>query len=195
MPLQRTLLAFAIGLAVLPAHAADPQDPTMQALLDRIAALEQRLAAVEGRGPATGIADVEAVDQRLRVVERRQELQVEADASRAASVPVLALADKGLSVKSANGEFEVRLRGLVQGDFRYYGGDASVSQLDSFLLRLAFQGFQLGEGRYRPFPDDALAGPLWVTVMPGAAIANIFSAGSAIVLLTTAAAVPSTAIS
>ena len=67
--------------------------------------------------------------------------------------------------------------------------------LDSFLLRLAFQGFQLGEGRYRPFPDDALAGPLWVTVMPGAAIANIFSAGSAIVLLTTAAAVPSTAIS
>ena len=40
--------------------------------------------------------------------------------------------------------------------------------LDGFLLRLAFQGFQFGEGRYRAFPDDTLTGPLLVTVMSGA---------------------------
>lgn len=137
MPLQRTLLALAIGLAVLPAHAADPRDPTVQELLARIAALEQRLAAVEGRtAPATAAtADVDAVDQRLRVVERKQELQAEADATRSATAPVLALSDKGLSLKSASGDFEVKVRGLVQGDFRHYGGDASASQLDGFLLR------------------------------------------------------------
>ena len=49
MSLQRTLLALAIGLAVVPAHAADPRYPTTQELLARIAALEERLAAVEGR--------------------------------------------------------------------------------------------------------------------------------------------------
>ena len=135
MPLQRTLLALAIGLAVLPAHAADPKDPSVQELLARIAALEQRLAAVEGRTTGTATADVDAVDQRLRVVERKQELQAEADATRATTVPVLALADKGLSVKSADGNFEVKVRGLVQGDYRYYRGASSSAQLDSFLLR------------------------------------------------------------
>ncbi|RZA11157.1 MAG: porin, partial [Lysobacteraceae bacterium] len=78
--MQRTLLALAIGMAVMPAHAADPTDPTVQELLARITALEQRLAAVEGRPAATTEA-TEAVDQRLRVVERRQELQAEADAA------------------------------------------------------------------------------------------------------------------
>ncbi len=61
MPLKRTLLALAIGLAVLPAHAADPGDATIQELLARLAALEARLAAVEGR---TEIPEVAEVDQR-----------------------------------------------------------------------------------------------------------------------------------
>ena len=132
MSFQRTLLALAIGLAVLPAHAANPNDPTTKELLARIAALEARLAAVEGRPEVPQVAEV---DQRLRVVERKQELQVEADATRAAATPVVALAEKGLSVKSANGDFEVKVRGLVQGDFRQYFGASSTSQLDTFLLR------------------------------------------------------------
>ena len=130
MPLQRTLLALAIGLAVLPAHAADPGDPTTQQLLARIAALEERLAAVEGR---SDIAHVTEVDQRLRVVERKQELQVEADAAKAATASTLALdAGKGLSVKAPGG-LEVKLRGLVQADLRHFA-DGST-QNDGFLFR------------------------------------------------------------
>lgn len=125
MPLQRTLLALAIGLAVLPARAADP---TTQELLARIAALEERLAAVEGRSEI-----VEVVDQRLRVVERKQELQVEADATKAATASTLALdAGKGLSVKAPGG-LEVKLRGLVQADLRHFA-DGST-QNDGFLFR------------------------------------------------------------
>lgn len=130
MPLKRTLLALAIGLAVLPAHAANPRDPTTLELLARIAALEERLAAVEGHYETTQVAEV---DQRLRVVERKQELQAEADAARATTATTLALdAGKGLSVKAPGG-LEVKLRGLVQGDARFFANGSS--QNDGFLLR------------------------------------------------------------
>lgn len=130
MSFQRTLLALAIGLAVLPAHAADPHDPTTKELLARIAALEARLAAVEGRADVAQVSDV---DQRLRVVERKQELQVEADAAKASTASTLALdAGKGLSVKAPGG-LEVKVRGLVQGDARFFANGSS--QNDGFLLR------------------------------------------------------------
>jgi phosphate-selective porin OprO/OprP len=130
MPLKRTLLALAIGLAVLPAHAANPRDPTTLELLARIAALEERLAAVEGHYETTQVAEVH---QRLRVVERRQELQAEADAARATTATTLALdAGKGLSVKAPGG-LEVKLRGLLQGDARFFANGSS--QNDGFLLR------------------------------------------------------------
>ena len=126
-------LAIALALTALPAHAGDP---TTEQLLARIAALEQRLAAVEAANaaPATPVAPDE-LDQRLRVVERRQELEAEADAGKAASAPVLSLNEKGLSVKSPAGDFEVKLRGLVQADARYFGGDAAAAQTNTFLFR------------------------------------------------------------
>jgi phosphate-selective porin OprO/OprP len=126
-------LAIALALSTLPAHAADP---TTQQLLARIAALEQRLAAVEAANaaPVATVAPDE-LDQRLRVVERRQELDAEANAGKAASAPVLSLNEKGLSVKSASGDFEVKLRGLVQADARYFGGDSAATQTDTFLFR------------------------------------------------------------
>src|SRR5690348_2088724 len=107
MPMHRPLavsaLALALASTLAPAHAADP---TNAELLARIAALEQRIAVLE----RTGTASTD-VDQRLRVVERNQELQAEADAAKATSTPVLSLGDKGLSVKSADNAFEVKVRG------------------------------------------------------------------------------------
>src|SRR6185312_14901067 len=133
MPMHRPLavsaLAAALASIVVPAHAADP---TNAELLARIAALEQRLALLEGAG--TGSTDV---DQRLRVVERTQELQAEADAAKAASAPVVSLGEKGLSVKSVDNAFEVKVRGLVQGDGRMWFGDDKFPQNDTFLLRRA----------------------------------------------------------
>lgn len=124
---SRLGLAIALALATVPAQAGDP---TTAELLARIAALEQRLAAVEA-----GTAAPEEFDQRLRVVERRQELDAEAVAAKTAATPVLALNEKGLSLKSPTGDFEVKVRGLVQGDARYFGGATSSAQTDTFLLR------------------------------------------------------------
>ena len=126
-PLAVSALALALASTIAPAHAADP---TTADLLARIAALEQRLAAIEGNTPAST-----DVDQRLRTVERKQELQAEADAARATSTPVVSLGEKGLSVKSADYAFEAKFRGLVQGDGRMWFGDDDFPQNDTFLLR------------------------------------------------------------
>ncbi|MFT3897132.1 MAG: porin [Thermomonas sp.] len=131
MPMHRPLAVSALALAlasiIAPAHAADP---TNAELLARIAALEQRIAVLEGTGTTTT-----DVDQRLRVVERKQELQDEADATKAASTPTVSLGEKGLSVKSADNAFEVKFRGLVQGDGRMWFGDDAYPQNDTFLMR------------------------------------------------------------
>lgn len=126
-------LAIALALTTLPAYAGVP---TTEQLLARIAALEQRLAVVEAANAApTATIAPDELDQRLRVVERRQELDAEADASKVATTPVLNLNEKGLSVKSPAGDFEVKLRGLVQADARYFGGDTAAAQTDTFLFR------------------------------------------------------------
>ena len=131
MPMHRPLavsaLALALAAPLAPAHAADPDTAE---LLARIAALEQRIAVLEGNIAATG-----DVDLRLRLVERPQELQQEADNARTAAAPVVSLGEKGLSVKSADNAFEVKFRGLVQGDGRMWFGDHDVPQNDTFLLR------------------------------------------------------------
>ena len=133
MPLPRLspLFAalFALG-AVAPATAAD--QVTLEQLSQRLQALEQRLGAQPVA--ATGEPDAASLDQRLRVIERKLELQAEEAANKAKSTPVVSLTPaKGLSVKSPDGEAEIRFRGLVQGDGRFFlDGDGPS---DTFLLR------------------------------------------------------------
>lgn len=122
-PLSALALALAAAMPLVQASEIPDND-----VLARIAALEQRL----------GIAPGEAVeganlDQRLRIIERKLELQDEAVQAKAASAPVLAASDKGVAIKSADGSVELKLRALVQADGRFFSGH--VSQSDGFLLR------------------------------------------------------------
>lgn len=118
-------LAIALVAAMPVAHAGEP---TGNDLLARIAALEQRLGIVPGE--ATEGANL---DQRLRIIERKLELQDEAAEAKAASAPVVAASAKGVSIKSADGAVELKLRVLVQADGRFFSGRGSHN--DGFLLR------------------------------------------------------------
>ena len=115
---------------------------TIEALTRRLEALELRngidasAGSVQASGEAPGIAEL---DQRLRVLERKLELQAEEAAARAANEPVVALsAAKGLSVKSpASDGVELKFKGLVQADSRFFLDDDAQRQNDGFLLRRA----------------------------------------------------------
>ncbi|MCR6628496.1 MAG: OprO/OprP family phosphate-selective porin [Pseudoxanthomonas sp.] len=129
--------ALACSLA-LPVSAQ--RQPTVQELLQRLEALERRV----GEAPATVAAEGDSapatlgdLDQRLRILERRLELQQEETAAKAKEAPVIAVNDKGASLKSANGDYEVKIRGLIQGDGRFFSSGVPSGTYDTFLLRTA----------------------------------------------------------
>lgn len=146
-PLRRATLSAALALVF--ATAAQAQTPaagndaqTIETLIRRLEALERRngigaaAPPAQASGEAVGIAEL---DQRLRVLERKLELQAEEAAAKAEKDPVIALsAAKGLSIKSpANDGVELKFKGLVQADSRFFLDDDAQQQNDGFLLRRA----------------------------------------------------------
>jgi phosphate-selective porin OprO/OprP len=122
--------------ATSPAMAAETI--TIEDLARRLQALDQRLDANASATAtdAAGTLDPVALDQRLRVLERKLELQAEEATARAAAQPTVKLDGKGLSIKSPAADgIELKFKGLVQADGRFYSGDDEIPQNDTFLLR------------------------------------------------------------
>jgi len=110
--LRAALAAAALGGATI--MRADTRDDEIAVLRDQIRQL----------------------DQKLRVLERKQENKDEDAAAAAKTAPKIALTDKGFTFSSADGANTVKIRGLVQFDSRFFFGDEAVSN-SSFLLRRA----------------------------------------------------------
>jgi phosphate-selective porin OprO/OprP len=84
---------------------------------------------------------IRQLDQKLRVLERKQELRDETAAAAAKAAPKVTASDGRVEIASGDGANSLRLRGLVQGDYRWY--DAANDPNDTFLLRrarLVFEG-------------------------------------------------------
>jgi phosphate-selective porin OprO/OprP len=84
---------------------------------------------------------IRQLDQKLRALERKQELKDEAAASAAKAAPKVTASDGRFEIASADGAHSLRLRGLVQADYRWY--DSANRAADTFLLRrarLIFEG-------------------------------------------------------
>lgn len=63
------------------------------------------------------------LDQRLRVLERKLEIDAEAAQAKAKEATTPAASDKGFGLKSADGNFELKIRTLVQADLRTFLDD------------------------------------------------------------------------
>ena len=134
-----TLLGALACCLALPVSAQI--QPTVEQLLQRLEALERlvgeappAIADVQGESALATLGDL---DQRLRVLERRLELQQEEVAAKAKEAAVVTVNDKGASLKSANGDYEVKIRGLLQGDGRFFSSGVPSGTYDTFLLRTA----------------------------------------------------------
>ncbi|HEU5070220.1 MAG TPA: porin [Verrucomicrobiae bacterium] len=104
---------------------------------------------------------IQQLDQKVRVLERKQELDQEA-AAKAKPAPVLSVGEKGFALESADGAFKLRLRSLVQADARFYPDDGGVSGNDTFLIRrarLEFTGTLYDKFDFRVMPDFAGSTP------------------------------------
>ena len=80
---------------------------------------------------------IEQLDQKVRILERNQELEKEAAASKTNDVPKISIGEKGFSVGSSDGAFAINLKGLIQFDSRTFFKDGGIKGNDGFLLRRA----------------------------------------------------------
>ncbi|MGE8220296.1 MAG: OprO/OprP family phosphate-selective porin [Stenotrophomonas acidaminiphila] len=151
----RKLLSLSLAVALCGvAASAQAQQPTVEQLQQRLERLE-RLAGVSGVAAVEGV-DLAGLDQRLRILERRLELQEEERVAAARAAPQITVDPKGAAFRSGDGHYELKLRGLLQGDARVFVGDGN--QNDSFLLRTARPTLEGSLGKrvaYRFTPEFA----------------------------------------
>ena len=111
---------------------------------------------------------VQELDQKIKVLDRKSELAAEEAAAKKKETPIVTAGDKGFSLKSADGNFEFKLRGLLQADSRTFisdDGAAGVSGTDlddEYLLRRVrptFEGTLFGKYDFRFTPDFAPESP------------------------------------
>jgi phosphate-selective porin OprO/OprP len=106
------LFSVAAFTTVLPAESADKSD------LDALR------------------AQVQALEQQLKVLSRQIEIKEEAAAA-APAAPKLSITDKGFTVASADNANSFKIRGLVQLDSRLFFDDGGGVQNNAFILRRA----------------------------------------------------------
>ncbi len=102
-------------------------------------------------------AHIRALEQKLLVLERRQELRDEAAA--ASPPPVVVAGASGFSIAPADRKFQLRIRANLQADARFFLGD-NTNGNDTFLIRRLRPSFEgtIGERfGFRLMPDFAPA--------------------------------------
>lgn len=80
---------------------------------------------------------LETLDQKVRILERRLELEQEKATEKAKDTPILGAGKEGFFLKSADGAFQLKLRGLVQADGRFFIDDLEQPGTNSFRIRRA----------------------------------------------------------
>src|SRR5664280_167107 len=82
-------------------------------------------------------SEIQALDQKMRVLERERELDTDSTATKAKETPRIVVGPSGLSAASADTNFVFSLHGVLQVDNRTFFGDHGIQGNDSFLLRRA----------------------------------------------------------
>jgi phosphate-selective porin OprO/OprP len=99
---------------------------------------------------------VEELDQQVKIIGRKQELDREAAAAKAKETPSLIAGREGVGLKSADGAFQLRFRAHLHVDSRWYADDPGPTDArDGFLLR-----------RVRPILEGTLYEKFGFRIMP-----------------------------
>jgi phosphate-selective porin OprO and OprP len=99
---------------------------------------------------------VEELDQQIRVAERSRELEKEAAAAKTQDAASVTASRDGFSIKSAKGDFQLKVGGYIHADGRFYPSDPGNLGVDSFVLRRVqpqFQGTLYKFVEFRLIPD------------------------------------------
>lgn len=97
--------------------SADQKDREITDLKKEIKLLEQRVDTLEG------------LDQKVKVIDRKLEVQAETEQTKANETPIINASDKGFWLASRDGNYKVQFGGIVQADGRFFttGDDSTGS--------------------------------------------------------------------
>jgi phosphate-selective porin OprO/OprP len=105
-------------------------------------------AAAKPVAPPPSAAADEEFDQRLKVIERKLEIQAEDAQAKAREAATANASEKGFGIRGADGSYEFKLRGLLQADARFFVADpAGAGFNDTFLFRRIEPSFELNLGK------------------------------------------------
>ena len=95
---------------------------------------------------------VDELDQQVRVLLRLHELAADSAAAAAKDrIAATASTKDGFSIKSADGKYAVRLKGLVQTDGRFFLSDSALPATNTFFIRRARPILEATVGKYLEF--------------------------------------------
>ncbi len=144
MKMSRAVWLMAVAAAQLstPVLQAQDSDTTeiIKQLQKRIEELEQKVRALEAKEAASPTNDaqtnrrIDQLDQNVKVLERKRELDQEAAAETAKSLPAVSLGMNGIVIRSGDSNFLMNVHGYAQADGRFYVNKNSPAN-DTFLLR------------------------------------------------------------
>ncbi|MBP1149700.1 MULTISPECIES: OprO/OprP family phosphate-selective porin [Methylocaldum] len=165
------LWAAGVGSAWLgfaPEASAITAEQRFEKLERHILELERRLEASEAENqklrskkPAsTSTAsepDVKALDQKVKILERKLEVEHEVTEANAKKTPRVEAGSAGFRITSPDGDHQLRLRGYVQADGNIFMDDSSGDAIaDKFTIRRArlnFDGTLFKYADFRIAPD------------------------------------------
>jgi phosphate-selective porin OprO and OprP len=116
----------------------------------------QEPAPEEPPAPQSVDDKIQELDQKIRVLDRKIEIDKEAAAEKAKTAGQANASKDGFSLRSADGNFVLRLRGYAQFDGRFWTGDEKKPQVETFLLRRVrpiFEGTVYKIFDFRIMPD------------------------------------------
>jgi len=99
---------------------------------------------------------LEQLEQEIRALKQQREAERQEAAARTNNIPVVRAGSDGFSIGSADGNFQLRLRGHMQGDSRWYLYDSAKNGTDTFLIRRArpiLEGTVFRDFDFRLMPD------------------------------------------
>lgn len=158
---KRTAIASVINLALF--GIPDAQAADTEALERRIRELESRLekldqAAALSTKPVAATPEVEKLTRKVNTLERKLEVQDEVTASTFQKLPVFEAGSDGFKISSSDKKHQVRIRGAVQTDGRFFIDDNGYKGTDRFELKQAriwLEGYFFKDIYYKIMPDFA----------------------------------------
>jgi phosphate-selective porin OprO/OprP len=145
-------------------------DSKLDEILARLTSIERRISTLEGQ-QATSAPDapppadlpsvrdiaarIEAIDEQVRIVDRRRELDQEAVATRFSTSPGVDAGTEGFSFRAPDRSFLFKIGGYFQADSRFFAGPGQ-NEPSTFILRRVrpvFTGTFYKNIEFRLMPD------------------------------------------